>query len=108
MTSFQYRPIGLAAPSFRLLRLLKGDDDPVECQLFESGLTSSEHVPSYAALSYTWGSSIRPCDIMINGFQMPVTKNAYLTLRDLRCNEKDRVLWINALCIDQNNDEERG
>jgi FAD/FMN-containing dehydrogenase len=29
-------------------------------------------------------------------------------LRDLRYHEKDRVLWIDALCIDQNNNEERG
>jgi hypothetical protein len=39
---------------------------------------------------------------------MTVTKNAYLALRDLRCQREDRVLWIDALCIDQSNDEERG
>jgi ankyrin repeat protein len=45
---------------------------------------------------------------MINGSKMTVTKNVYLALRDLRYKEKDRVLWIDALCIDQNNDAERG
>jgi ankyrin repeat protein len=39
---------------------------------------------------------------------MTVTKSVYLALRDLRYQEKDRVLWIDALCINQNNDEERG
>ncbi|KAH7232861.1 heterokaryon incompatibility protein-domain-containing protein, partial [Fusarium tricinctum] len=108
MTSFKYKPIGLAGPAIRLLRLLKGDDDPIQCQLFESKLTSPEYVRDYAALSYTWGSTSRPCDIMINGSKMTVTKNVYLALRDLRYKEKDRVLWIDALCIDQNNDAERG
>ncbi|KAF4958299.1 hypothetical protein FGADI_2465 [Fusarium gaditjirri] len=108
MTSFKYKPISLAGSAFRLLRLLKGDNDPIQCQLFESKLASPEYVRDYAALSYTWGSASRPCDIMINGSKMTVTKNAYLALRDLRHKEKDRVLWIDALCIDQNNDVERG
>ncbi|OCK82082.1 HET-domain-containing protein, partial [Lepidopterella palustris CBS 459.81] len=108
MTSFKYKPIGLEGPAFRLLRLLKGDDEPIQCQLFESRLPPPEYDGDYAALSYTWGNKSKPCEIMINGSKMAVTKNAYLSLRDLRYQEKDRVLWIDALCIDQNNDKERG
>jgi len=111
MTSFKYKPIGLEGPAFRLLRLLKGDDDLIQGQLFDSKLpppASLEYVRDYAALSYTWGSKSRPCEIMINGSKMTVTKNAYLALRDLRYQGKDRVLWIDALCIDQNDDKERG
>jgi len=106
MTNYNYKPIG---PGFvRLLRLLKGDDDSIKCQLFEQKLASLEHIKDYAALSYTWGSTSRPCDIMINERKTTVTKNVYLALQDLRSREKDQVLWIDALCIDQNNDEERG
>jgi len=108
MTSFEYKPISLTGSAFRLLRLLKGDHDPIQCQLFESKLAPSEHVKDYAALSYTWGSTSRPGDITINGSNMAVTKNVYLALRDLRYKERDRYLWIDALCIDQNNDGERG
>jgi len=111
MTSFKYKPIGLEGPAFRLLRLLKGDDDLIQGQLFDSKLpppASLEYVRDYAALSYTWGSKSRPCEIMINGSIMTVTKNAYLALRDLRYQEKDRILWIDALCINQNDDKERG
>jgi Heterokaryon incompatibility protein (HET) len=98
MTTFKYKPIGLEGHAFRLLRLLKGDDDLIQCELFESKLAPPEY--DYAALSYTWGSESRPCEIMINGSKMTVTKNAYLALRDLRSQEEDRILWIDALCID--------
>src|SRR5436305_8920283 len=80
MTSFKYKPIGLEGPGFRLLRLLKGNDDPIQGQLFESKLPPLEDVRDYAALSYTCGSESRPCEIMINGSKMTVTKNTYLAL----------------------------
>jgi hypothetical protein len=88
MTDFEYKPISLEGLAFRLLRLLKGNsDDPIQCQLFESKLAlpehttaSSENIRDYAAVSYTWGKNSRPCNIIIDGSNMAVTKNAYLAL----------------------------
>jgi hypothetical protein len=108
MMEFKYERISLKGPAFRLLRLLKGDSDSVHCELLESKLPPLGEVGGYEALSYTWGSESRPCEVMMNRRRMEVTKNAYLALRDLRYKEKDRVLWIDALCIDQNDDKERG
>jgi ankyrin repeat protein len=108
MVSFEYKLISLEGPAFRLLRLLKGDNDPIQCELFESKLAPPEDVEDFAALSYTWGGNSRPCEITINGSKMRVTKNAYLALRDLRYRERNRILWIDALCINQNDDKERG
>ena len=92
MKNFEYKPIGLKGPAFRLLRLLKGNNDPIQCQLFESKLALPEHTTAspeyicdYTALSYTWGSIYRPCDIIVNGSNMTVIQNVYLALRDLRC-----------------------
>ena len=104
MEHFKYDPISLTKPAFRLLRLLKGDGDPIQCQLFESKLTAAE---DYAAISYTWGGTSKPCDIVVNGYSMTITKNAYLALRDMRRRESDRILWVDALCINQDDDEER-
>ena len=107
MTSFEYKPISLKGPAFRLLRVLKGrDDDPLRCQLFESKIPSSEDISNYAALSYTWGSTSKPCDLIINHSKMTVTKNVYLALRDLRCRDKDQVLWVDALSINQSDENE--
>ncbi|KAH8595442.1 heterokaryon incompatibility protein-domain-containing protein, partial [Bisporella sp. PMI_857] len=109
MTNFEYKPISLEGPAFRLLRVLKGvDNDPIRCQLFESKIPSSEDISNYAALSYTWGSTSRPCDLIINNSKTPVTKNVYLALRDLRYRVKDRVLWVDALSINQNDKNEQG
>jgi hypothetical protein len=109
MTNFEYKPISLEGPAFRLLRVLKGlDDDPIQCQLFESKIPSSEDISNYAALSYTWGSTSKPCDLIINDSTMSVTKNVYLALRDLRYREKDRVIWVDALSINQSDKNEQG
>jgi hypothetical protein len=62
MTSFKYKPIGLERTAFRLLK--GNNDDPIQCQLFESNFAPPEYVGDYAALSNTWGRESRP---MING-----------------------------------------
>jgi hypothetical protein len=51
MESFKYSAIDLEVPAFRLLRLLKGDDDLIRCQLFEAWLYQQESSMDYAALS---------------------------------------------------------
>jgi hypothetical protein len=78
MAGYKYEPIPLDGQAFRLLRLLQGDDDPIQCELFESKLPLLESVGDYTALSYTWGSIFKPCEVTINGSKMRVTKNAYL------------------------------
>ena len=106
MAGFNYKALSLKSNTFRLLRLLEGDSDLIQCELSVSNLPP-EDGRGYAALSYTWGGQAKPCELVINGTKVEVTKNAYLALRDLRYQEVDRI-WINALCIDQNDKEEQG
>jgi hypothetical protein len=106
MTSFKHER-ALGPEGCRLLRLFKGDQDPIQCELFESTLAPSEQIKEYEALSYTWGSEIRPCDIILNGMETEVTKNIYLALRDFRLPEKDRFLWIDALSSNQSDEKEK-
>lgn len=106
-SGYQYRRIDLATDGIRLLRLVKGSrNDIMKCELFESYLhtymagaaTASEGVP-YEALSYTWGRSMSPVKIW-HGFQyIEVAENLYCALQKLRYDGKDRILWIDALCI---------
>lgn len=62
----------------------------------------------YEALSYTWGSAHKQYDIEISGNTLPITENLHLALQHLRHPEEDRILWIDAICIDQDNVGERG
>jgi ankyrin repeat protein len=108
MDLIQYDPIDLEDFSFRLLRLFKGTYGPIQCELFHAQLHTRENTIEYEALSYTWGSPNKLHEIEINGKRLPVTKNLFEALQHLRNQYQDRILWIDAICIDQSNTEERG
>ncbi len=108
MSAFEYAPIDLEGPSFRLLRLRKGQGAFVECELFDAWLQEEEAIISYEALSYTWGGLEKPYTIEVSGKEMAVTKNLFQALQHLRLDGQDRILWVDAICIDQNNLKERG
>ncbi|KAF2474382.1 HET-domain-containing protein [Lindgomyces ingoldianus] len=108
MARFKYKPIDLGGPSFRLIRLFKGEDGPIQCELFDAWLHDAEEIMEYEALSYTWGGTEKPYEVEINKKRMSVTDNLSLALRHLRYQHQDRILWIDAICIDQENDKERG
>ena len=108
MTHFKYELIDLESPSFRLIRLFKGEDGPIQCELFDAWLHDAEDIVEYEALSYTWGGIKKPYEVEVNGRRMSVTENLSLALRHLRYQYQDRILWIDAICINQDNDKERG
>jgi hypothetical protein len=64
----------------------------------------------FAALSYTWGEEKNPASIFLNGTRVLVTKNLEIVLRTLATNGEfgeDYRLWIDAVCINQNDEAER-
>jgi hypothetical protein len=65
-------------------------------------------IPGYRCLSYTWG---QPCDgreILLNGCTFRVRDNLFEFLDTARRLFPTTPLWIDAICIDQNNSAERG
>jgi ankyrin repeat protein len=112
---YRYSPLDLEERSFRLLRLIKGDEGPIQCEVIHARFDDTEDIIPYDALSYTWGdqSNLREIEVhrtthRVEIMVLPVTENLHVALRRIRRREKDRILWIDAICIDQNNDEERG
>ena len=64
--------------------------------------------PHYEALSYTWGESTQDHTILLNGgVRISITDNLHRALRRVRYVTKIRTLWIDALCINQDDDIER-
>ena len=106
---FTYNRIDMDRPSFRLIRLLGGGTTHIHCELFEAYFDESNDggIP-YDALSYTWGDNKKTATIQINGMKARVTENLFLALERLRLADGDRILWIDAVCIDQGHDKEKG
>ncbi|KAL6707898.1 hypothetical protein ACN47E_003572 [Coniothyrium glycines] len=81
----------------------------------ESSDPTSEYEPQFEALSYTWGRSealevghVVPNEGNRKEFQtLALRPNLVAALRCLRDAEKTRVLWIDAICINQEDNEER-
>ena len=124
MASFPYKPLPTAR-STRLIRLEKIHyedewDKPVVCHLQTVDLS---RCPEYYALSYTWGDP-RPRDqhdggdenlaylqsylsISCEGLQFRVRKNLYEALQHLRRYSDLEYLWVDAICINQVDSNER-
>lgn len=107
MDIYVYEPIDLERPAFRLLQLLRGNGPAIECILYQAYIDGIDTVP-YDALSYTWGDTNKTSTVTVNGKTLGVTENLYSALQHLRLEDIDRVLWVDAICIDQGNEKERG
>ena len=90
----------------RVLWLLPGsDDDIVSCQVQVVSLM--DDISPYIALSYVWGPTDNPKTIIVNDKTVAVTRYLGIALRYLRKPTEDRVLWIDAVCINQKDVPER-
>ncbi|KEY73586.1 hypothetical protein S7711_09201 [Stachybotrys chartarum IBT 7711] len=99
-----YRPL-TNPDSIRLLVLEQGHDtEPICCQLEDVQLSA---IPAYEALSYTWGDQRNKLPITCSGHSMLVTANLHSALQHLRQEDKSRVLWADALCINQADNTEK-
>lgn len=103
----QYERLDIDGKPFRLIRLLQGFTGEIECEVFQANLDDDALI-SYEALSYTWGTMEKLKSISLNGSTFPVTYNLWAALSELRHQGRDRILWIDAISIDQENIPERG
>ncbi|KAG4441595.1 hypothetical protein IFR05_002930 [Cadophora sp. M221] len=105
-----YRDLNAAKDEFRLLSLFRtsrSNRAEIEVELETFPLTSS---PAYTALSYTWGDPNVTRPIIVDGYLWEVTLNLEAALRQIRAQlevGQCRRLWIDALCINQKNIQER-
>ncbi|MCJ1234855.1 hypothetical protein MMC14_002818 [Varicellaria rhodocarpa] len=90
--------------SIRLLHLHPGiGNSPIEATLSTCSLTN---LPSYEALSYCWG--VRSgSSILCNSHSMKIQETLFHALSVLRRPDAERTLWVDAICIDQNDNDER-
>ncbi|PGH31879.1 hypothetical protein GX50_05314 [[Emmonsia] crescens] len=123
MASYDYHSqCPLQREEFRLLRLHPGTGNAeLECNLLRRSLpTDNEPVidngfgaapEPYDALSYTWGPRGQSCQIKIlegsESHAMEIRPNLKAALLRFRLPELHKYLWVDALCVDQANQEEK-
>lgn len=103
-----YRPLEESRKQIRILKLLPGPaDSPVCCELDLTDLCSDDHA-RYEALSYCWGNPNNSEAIELSEQLFRVTSNLYAALKRLRHRyDKIRTLWVDAICINQEDPIER-
>lgn len=61
----------------------------------------------YTAVSYTWGNATLVACISLNGRKFPIRRNIFDFLSQLNEARWRGLLWIDAICINQNNIHEK-
>jgi len=102
----EYYQLNSQKREIRLLKL-RGDKTSkhVECELKHYRLSSLHKYP-YTAISYHWGDPKDTAPIIVDGVEVQVTRNLKDALCQLQADGYYRI-WADAICIDQNDDEEK-
>ncbi|KAH7261545.1 heterokaryon incompatibility protein-domain-containing protein [Fusarium tricinctum] len=107
LRTFTYEPLGPSV-DFRLLRISPGanKDDRIIGALQGADLRSSTN--NFHALSYCWGGQSFTKEISINGCSFMITPNLHDAMLILRHPTQDVVIWIDQICINQDDEAEKG
>ena len=81
------------------------DDTPLTCQLKHISLQDVP-VEEFFAVSYCWGTSKKRAPIVIDGQNVTIPQTAAIAIRSIS-KVSSYPLWIDAVCIDQNNLQEK-
>lgn len=107
-SDYCYEPLKLGKDEIRLLTLLPDldEDGLICCQNATFDLATA---PEFQALSYEWGSTEQPQNIRVDEGLLNIRQNLWLFLDMFRAEERNHILlWVDQICIDQQNDSERG
>ena len=103
--SFKYTQLQSSMNTTRVVDVLPGDFlSPVQCEMRVIDL---DRPPLYCALSYVWGEGSEGHKISINQAEMRVTQRLHKAFQYLRSQEEIRTFWIDAICINQRDIQEK-
>jgi hypothetical protein len=91
--------------AIRLLRIKSGTGEKgIQITLETFDLDSKTQ---FTALSYVWGNERSPRKIICNGHKRRITCNLRGVLSQLKKQQFDCLLWVDAICINQKDEEEK-
>jgi hypothetical protein len=102
--------LGNVVPYIRLLRLLPpkdplNPDETIRCVLSPARLNDVN--TSYTAISYMWGRRDADQVIELDNASFSVTENLWTCLRKFRNHRDGNNFWVDAICINQEDSDER-
>ncbi|KAI0444855.1 heterokaryon incompatibility protein-domain-containing protein [Xylaria telfairii] len=107
---FEYSPL-TEDDGIRIFRLLPANSrtEALRGSLQHISLAQQydDLIEPYTALSYVWGDPTPVDRILLDDHELGITANLGAALRDLRDVRRIHRLWVDAICIDQDNIPER-
>ena len=109
-SEFQYQ--ALESPGSLRVHLLNPSSASLanlHCKLLSTTISDCDQdlFEHYVALSYVWGSTDNLQTIILEGCQFQITKNLHNALHDIRDPFRVIRLWVDAICINQQDGNER-
>jgi hypothetical protein len=101
--AFSYRE--LRSKEIRLFELFSGvDDEPLSGKMHHVCVGASE---KYWAISYVWGAALKPFSVHTSEGSISITLSLFEALRGIRDPKTSTLIWVDAICIDQENNLEK-
>lgn len=98
-----YDALDPRSKQIRILQLIPGSfEDNIKCRISVATVEAP-----FEALSYVWGDPAHRETIEVQQQIMSITRNLDEALRHLRDTCETRELWVDAICINQNDISER-
>ncbi|KAF4945222.1 hypothetical protein FGADI_12121 [Fusarium gaditjirri] len=108
---FPYGPLKTDRHEIRLIQLKAKthEPNPSDCALCVDLIHAERgHCQPYMALSYAWGRNNDQAPLRIRGRQYYINKMVDAALRQLQEKDSDVFIWIDQICINQQDDVEKG
>ncbi|KAF5988488.1 het-domain-containing protein, partial [Fusarium bulbicola] len=102
-----YTPLDPAADEIRLIFISVGTSGQLFAKM--KHVSKGTRLP-YIALSYVWGGDHKPNSLLVNGVPVNITENLDAALRSqvvLDYSSKGVTVWVDAICINQEDVQER-
>lgn len=113
-SSFKYIPL-IGINPIRILKLhpAVGFNETLSIDLIHANrdaiLAGTDDIEAYEAVSYCWEGQMASVDIICaQEYRLKITANVERILRHLRKPHKPRFLWIDAVCLNQEDIQEKG
>ncbi|KAK7188877.1 ankyrin and HET domain-containing protein [Paraphaeosphaeria sporulosa] len=104
LSAYKYQGL-VDEDEIRLLVVEPGNqDEDLRCSLVHARLSDR---PEFEAISYTWGTDAPSKQILLDGHIFSVRNNIYHALKRYRHATRQRILWADAISINQDDIPER-